>query len=148
MAELIVVRQKSDFTTSFLAVDSEAPEGGAPQPVAHIHELTPYGMMLAGLATCTAMLLHSYAKNRRLPLDEVELTVAYRRDHRKDCRDCKPEESYEEGIQVDLRLIGGLQPEDREKMLAVSRHCPVEKILARGIAINTRLVEAAAEPAP
>ena len=41
----------------------------------HIHQLTPHGLLLAGLGGCIAILLHTYAQHHRLILREVELHI-------------------------------------------------------------------------
>jgi hypothetical protein len=53
MSEKVIVRQKKNYETSFMAVDPDE-AGGDIQPVRGIHELIPYGMVLSGLGTYTA----------------------------------------------------------------------------------------------
>ena len=143
MAEIVVVRQKSDFETEFLAADTDAPDVEARQlkPVHAIHELTPYGMLLAGLGSCTAILLHSYAHNHGVPLQEVELRVSYDRVFDEDCEHCEEIGEYTEQIDAEVALTGDLDDKERNKLFLISKHCPVHKILHDGIQTVFRLPE-------
>lgn len=86
MSEKVIVRQNSKFETEFFASD---PESGKQHHVDHVNDLTPYGMLLASLGTCTTVLLHTYAKNHGIKLDEAEITLRYERVFRDDCRNCE-----------------------------------------------------------
>jgi len=141
MAEKVIVRQNSMFETEFLAQDPHEPDDPHLHPVAHVHELTPYGMMLAGLAACTGIVLHTYAQYHDVNLDEVELHVEYDRVFEEDCRDCEKIEEYREQIDEEIVLIGDLTPEERRRLLVISRQCPIHKILLHGIEVNSRLLE-------
>jgi uncharacterized OsmC-like protein len=143
MAEIVVVRQKSDFETEFLAADTDATDMEARQlkPVHAIHELTPYGMLLAGLGSCTAILLHSYAHNHSVPLQEVELRVSYDRVFDEDCEHCEEIGEYAEQIDAEVALTGDLDDKERNKLFLISKHCPVHKILHDGIQTVFRLPE-------
>ena len=75
MAEIVVHRMRNTFEAEFETADTDSPHAADRElkPVHAIHELTPYGMMLASLAACTTVLLHSYARNHGVRLDEVEI---------------------------------------------------------------------------
>ncbi len=135
MAEIVVVRQKSNFDTEFLAADTNSPrpEDHKLRPVHAIHELTPYGMMLAGLGSCTTILLHSYAHNHGVRLDEVELHVSYDRVFDEDCEHCEEIGEYTEKISAEVGLVGELDAKERNKLFLISKQCPVHKILHDGI---------------
>jgi putative redox protein len=138
MSEKVIVRQKKDFTTEFMASDPEAP-GSEPEPVKHLQDLSPYGMLLAGLGSCTALVLHTYARNHGIDLEEAELTLEYQRYYRDDCRDCEEITDYHEEITESLKLSGGLSGEEREKLHKVSRHCPIQKMIENGVGVLSEL---------
>jgi uncharacterized OsmC-like protein len=135
MGELVVVRQKSNFETDLFAADSDSPiaEQRELRPVHAIHELTPYGMLLAGLGACTSILLHSYAQNHGVDLDEVELRVSYDRVFDEDCEHCEEIGEYSEKISAEVSLEGDFDERMRNKLFLISQHCPVHKILHDGI---------------
>ncbi|MGB9776194.1 MAG: OsmC family protein [Anaerolineae bacterium] len=141
MSEQIIVRQNREFLTEILAPDPHHPEDPQVYPVEHIYHLTPYGMLLASLATCTAIVLHTYAQNHGVALEEVELRLGYERVFADDCRDCEAIDEYREQIVEEIVLKGNLSPQERQRLLIVSRHCPVHKMLHQGIEVVSRLAE-------
>lgn len=143
MAEIVVVRQNSNLEVEFLAADTESPdvEARGLKPVHAIHELTPYGLVLAGLGSCTTILLHSYAHHHGVNLQEVELRVSYERVFARDCEDCEAIEEYTEQIDAEVALTGDLDEKERNKLFLISKHCPVHKILHDGIETVFRLAE-------
>jgi uncharacterized OsmC-like protein len=139
MSEKIVVRQKNDFQTEFWAADPEDPESAKLAPVRHIQDLTPYGMLLAGLASCTAVVVNTYARYHGVKLDEVELTTEYRRTFKEDCEHCEEISRYDEQITMDMSFKGDLGPQDHEKLFKISLQCPIHKMFKGGIKVQTRL---------
>lgn len=144
MAERVIVHQDKDFQTAYWALDPadpESPEAREPRSVAHLHDLTPYGMLLASLGTCTAVVLHTYAQHHDVALDDVEIVLDYQRLYREDCKDCEEIGEYMEQVAMDIRLSGDLTPDQRERLYRVSKHCPVHRMLGDGIAIQSHLAE-------
>jgi len=141
MAERIIIRQDSEFRTEFLAPESEEGDGGDFQPVTEIHALTPYGMLLAGLGSCTAIVLHTYAGNHGLKLHAVELRLAYDRVFQEDCQNCETIDQYIEQIEEQIVLEGDLNQDERARLYRVSRQCPIHKMIENGIQVQSRLIE-------
>ena len=143
MAELVIVRQKSNFDTEFWTADTDSPDPAMRElrPVHAVHELSPYGMLLAGLGSCTAILLHSYAQNHNVDLQQVELRVSYDRIFDEDCAHCEEIGEYAEKISAEVGLTGGFDEKERKKLFLISRHCPVHKILHDGIETVFTLAE-------
>jgi uncharacterized OsmC-like protein len=135
MAETVVVRQNNKLETEFLAADTEAsdPAERDLQPVHAIHELSPYGLLLVSLGACTTILLHSYAKNHNVKLQEVEMRMTYGRVFAQDCKECEETAKYTERIDAEVRFVGELSPAERNKLFLISQHCPVHKIVHSGI---------------
>jgi putative redox protein len=135
MPEIVIVRQKSNFEIDFRTADTDSPshEHHELRPVQAIHDLTPYGMLLAGLGACTTILLHSYAQNHGVDLDEVELRVSYDRQFDEDCEHCEEIGEYTEKISAEVAFQGDLDERMRNKLFLISKHCPVHKILHDGI---------------
>ena len=143
MGERVIVRQDNNFQTEFLAADPHVPDEGALEPVDSVHGLTPYGMLLAGLGSCTGIVLHTYAQYHDVPLESVELRISYDRVFTDDCEDCENVDEYEELIELEIALIGEeLTKTDRTKLMAISKHCPIHKILAHGISVQSTQAEA------
>ena len=142
MAERIIVRQNSQFITEFLAPSPENLESADVQPVMHIHGLTPYGMMLAGLGSCTAIVLHTYAQHHKIDLQSVEIRLAYDRIFSEDCENCETIQKYEEQITEGILLEGHLTKDQKDKLLKIAHQCPIQKILESTTEVKSELLEA------
>jgi uncharacterized OsmC-like protein len=139
MAEKVIVRQNKLFETEILAQDPHDPEAEEFEPVAAFHQLTPYGMLLAGLGSCTAIVLHTYTQYHDVPLDEVEITLSYDRQFAEDCENCEQIDEYTEQISETINLIGELTPADKNKLHVISKHCPIHQMLLHGIEVLSQL---------
>jgi putative redox protein len=139
--ERVIVRQNRALETEFLAHDAQESETAEARPVAYLEDLTPYGMLLASLGGCTGLVLHTYAQHHGLALERVELRLRYDRVFAKDCADCEKTEDYHDTVDLEILLEGSLRPEDQQHLLLVSQHCPIHRMLARGIPVASRLVE-------
>lgn len=107
----------------------------------HIHELTPYGMLLASLGGCTAIILNTYAQNHGVAVHEVEVDLEYERVFAQDCIDCEEIEQYTEQITQRLTLRGDLSDKDRAKLFHIAHQCPIDRMLQAGIRIESTLVK-------
>jgi putative redox protein len=141
VGEKVIVRQNSEFETVILAQDPHDPDDDQFHPVTDIRRLTPYGMLLAGLGSCTAIVLHTYAQYHDVGLREVELRLQYDRVFADDCKDCEGIQEYAERIEEEVVLVGDLAPEERKRLFVISKQCPIHKILAGGIKVQSRLSE-------
>lgn len=139
MAERVIVHQDKEFQTAYWAQDPADPEAIGPRPVSHLHDLTPYGMILASLGACTAIVLHTYAQSHEIGLDDVELILDYQRLYQEDCKNCEEIGEYMEQVSLDIRLAGDLTAPQRERLLRVSHHCPVHRMLDDGVKVRTHL---------
>ncbi|MFN2303636.1 MAG: hypothetical protein ACK2TV_07875 [Anaerolineales bacterium] len=59
MSERVVVYQDKSFRTEFKAADPHDESSDKLESVMHLHELTPYGMLLASVSACTAIVVKS-----------------------------------------------------------------------------------------
>lgn len=141
MTERLILRQNNRFETEFLSTDPHQPESQEFKSTTNMHELTPYGLFLAGLAGCTAIVLHTYAQNHGLDLRKVELRLTYDRVFDEDCENCEEIERYTEQIDEEILLVGELDELEREKLFLVSKQCPIHKIVEDGIEVHSSLVE-------
>jgi uncharacterized OsmC-like protein len=146
MGESIIVRQNSQFETEIKAQDPRNPDDQDFYSVGDIHQLTPYGLLLAGLGSCTTIILHTYAQYHDVPLAEVEIHLEYDRFFADDCKNCEEIEEYKEQIDMEIALFGGgLMPEEKRRLFMVSKHCPIHKMLAQGITVKSQLMEGTEE---
>lgn len=140
MAEKVIVRQGRDYVTGYQANTGE----GAAAVLREVHDLsglTPYGMILAGLGGCTALVVNKYAEYHGLPVSAVVLTLEYQRSFKADCERCEQTGAFEERISMAVALEGDLSPQQKEKLFKIALQCPLHKMFHGGIPID-------AEPAP
>jgi len=148
MAERVIVKQDRQFRTQFQAADPEDIHSNVFETIEDVHQLTPYGMLLASLASCTALVMHTFAQNHDISLREVELHMSYQRVFREDCEDCDDEKEYAEEISERILLEGDLSAAEREKLLHVAHFCPIYKMMIKGITISSSLIEGKVEEEP
>jgi uncharacterized OsmC-like protein len=139
MAERVVVHMDANFGAYFTVSDPENGEEGEARDVTQLHQLTPYGMLLASLGTCTAMVVQTYAGHHALKLDAVELVLEFGRSFADDCEHCEEIDTYEEVIREELIFHGQLSDADVQKLFRVSHQCPINKLLQAGTKIDSRL---------
>ncbi|MEJ2447957.1 MAG: OsmC family protein [Anaerolineales bacterium] len=138
MPEKIMMRLNKDFEGGFWAVDPAEPDSNDYQPVQAIYEITPYGMMLASLASCTAQIVHAYAKNHEIALDEVEFKLAYH--HSEEQSENKEQNNLQgDRITEQVQFHGDLTKQEMERLFQVAHHCPIERVLKDGIIIKSEL---------
>ena len=101
---------------------------------------TPYDMLLSALGACTAITLRLYATRKAWPLEAVEVRLRHQRVHIKDCAACEEADQTLDHVQKDLRLLGSLTDEQRQRLVEVSKKCPVQKMLGAAIHITTNLL--------
>ncbi|HAM50789.1 MAG TPA: hypothetical protein DCP92_08905 [Nitrospiraceae bacterium] len=142
MSERVVIHQKSNFDTDIRSLDPHMPGSTDLHKVKHIADLTPYGMLLSSLGSCTAVVVHTYAQYHGLKLDEVEVTAEYQRTFKQDCEDCTEIDEYKEQITMEINFLGGLTAQEREKLFKVSKQCPIHKMLKSGIDVKSRMADA------
>lgn len=98
---------------------------------------SPYDLLAASLATCTAMTLRIYADHKKLDLDEVAVRVRHDRVHEKDCEDCEEKGHRIDVLYRELALSGSLTAEQSQRLLEIADRCPVHKTLTGTIRIET-----------
>lgn len=146
MVENVIIYQNSDLHTEIYAAIPHGPETGEIQRVSELHALTPYGMLLVSLGTCTGIVLHTYAQNHGLNLARVGLHLRYDRVFQEDCDNCEQIERYQERFEEEIVLMGDLSKREREKLFHIAHQCPVYKILQDGATVSSRLTEKAEVP--
>ena len=133
MTEKVLIRLDDQFRLEVEATDPENKDSEEFLPVIRVHELTPYGMMLAGVGACTSMVVMTYAENHEINLDQVEIHLDYDRVFKEDCDNCQGIDRYDEHIYESFDFIGDLSQETKEKLLKIASHCPIEKMMKQGV---------------
>lgn len=100
---------------------------------------TPYQLVAAGLGACTSMTIRMYARQKKIPLEHVQVDVSHDKIHVQDCASCHTSTGKVDRFERRIRLTGALTEEQRKRLLEIADRCPVHKTLEGEIAIVTRL---------
>jgi uncharacterized OsmC-like protein len=98
----------------------------------------PYDYVLAGLGACTSMTVGLYARKKKIPLENVTVSLRHHRIHAEDCADCETKEGMLDRIDVDVQLTGQITDEQRVKLMDIAGKCPVHRTLKSEIDIRLR----------
>jgi len=135
MSERVVVYQDKSFRTDFRAADPNDENSNEVETVMHLHNLTPYGMLLASVGSCTAIVVNTYARNHNIPLRGITVDTSYDRIFADDCEDCDMDTKYEEVIREHVEFEGKLDESQLKRLHQVVKACSVRRLLETGIRI-------------
>ncbi len=96
---------------------------------------TPYELVLAALAGCTAMTVRMYADRKGWPLEEAIVWLRQARSHEPDCEHCATRRVGMGTIERRLDFAGPLSDEQRARLLEIADRCPIKQTLERGIKV-------------
>lgn len=91
---------------------------------------TPYQLVSAGLAACTAMTLRLYSARKHLPLERAGVAVRHVK---------QPGTAPADLFIREITLEGPLDGEQRAKLLEIADKCPVHRTLEGGARVETGL---------
>lgn len=137
MSEKIIVRQNTRYEIEFRATDPENPASEVYDPIHGLHEITPYGLLLVSIATCTAQVVLSYAQNHHIPLKAIELHMKYHQDSLESGQSDAHRKYPQEWVHEEIRLIGELDKDTKEKLYKISHQCPIVKMLEQGVPVQS-----------
>lgn len=101
----------------------------------------PYEHLLAALGACTAMTLRMYANRKKLPLEQVEVSLFHERNYLDDADHAEDGNAQVERLVRRIQLGGPLTAEQRQRLLEIADKCPVHRTLLNQPQIVTELVE-------
>ena len=110
-----------------------------PRPFGDDAGPSPYDLLLSALGACTSMTVRMYANKKGLPLEQVRVSLRHSRIHAKDCAECETQQGMVDHIDRDIQLIGDLDDDQREKLLAIAERCPVHRTLTSTVHVSTTL---------
>jgi len=98
---------------------------------------SPYELLNAGLAACTAMTLKMYAARKKWDLKEVYVYLSHSKKHKQDAAD----NVYLDHIEKKLKFEGNLDDKQRQRLKEIASKCPVHKTLLNTVQIETELID-------
>lgn len=99
----------------------------------------PYDYLLMSLGSCTAMTVKMYARKNDFPLKDLFLELKHHKLHEKDCENCEKEGSKIDTIEIELITEGDLDEKQIDKLLDISKKCPVHRTLMSDISIESKI---------
>ena len=126
----VVIQQNQNFQ---IAVRAQGERDEKLRQVAHIHELSPYTMMLTSLGLCTCVVIQSYAHHHGVDLETVKTTTIYRREENEET---SGPGDFEEWIEETIELEGDLSDDERDRLIHVGHQCSIRKMFESGIDIQ------------
>ncbi|MFA6085303.1 OsmC family protein [Mucilaginibacter sp.] len=89
--------------------------------------MSPYGLLLASLASCTVITLRMYINRKMWLIDEIGINLEL--------------STTEKGVHIDSKLsfTGEINDEQRKRLITIADACPIHKILVGNIEIYTSL---------
>ncbi len=100
----------------------------------------PYDLLLSALGSCKAITMRMYANRKNFPLKEITIKLRHNKIHAQDCEDCETKEGKIDKIDVDIKLSGDLNEEQKKRLFEIAEKCPVHKTLTSEIKINSTLL--------
>ncbi|MCH2137406.1 MAG: OsmC family protein, partial [Phycisphaerales bacterium] len=99
---------------------------------------SPYEYLLASLGACTSMTLRMYAERKGWPLEKVRVALSHQKIHARDCETCETEKGKVDQIERTITIYGGLDDEQRARLMQIADMCPVHRTLHSEINEITR----------
>lgn len=101
----------------------------------------PYDLLVSSLAACKAMTVKMYAKRKGWELENAEIHITHSKDHAVDCNSCENSKTAMiDKFEVRVELKGNLSEDQKERLLEITKKCPVHKTLMNEILIETELI--------
>jgi len=102
---------------------------------------TPYGLLAAGLGSCTSMTIRLYARRKGWQLDDVSVDVSHQKTHATDCEECEAGNAKIDRFDRSIRLRGDLTREQMARLVEIADKCPVHRTLEASSVVSTKLDE-------
>jgi putative redox protein len=96
----------------------------------------PYDYLLIALGVCTSMTIGLYARKKKIPLENITVSLRHSRIHAKDCEECETKQGMLDRIDVEIKLTGSLTPDQHATLMAIAAKCPVHRTLKSEIDIR------------
>ncbi|WP_019038548.1 bifunctional alpha/beta hydrolase/OsmC family protein [Psychroflexus tropicus] len=132
-----VLNNEDKFTTQMKVGDFEM-IGDEPESYGgHNFGPAPYDFLTAGLAECTAMTLHVYARQKKWALKEVKVHVDY---EKKKIEDEDGKAIKKDFISKKIEILGDLDEDQKKRLVEIGERCPVNRTLHSEIEISSELI--------
>ena len=99
----------------------------------------PYDYLLMALGSCTVMTIKMYVRRKGWEIDDVYMELRHNKRHAEDCDNCDDPKSKIDIIEKEVIVEGDLSDKQVEKILDISKKCPVHRTLLGDITIESSI---------
>lgn len=114
---------KTELTTDTNIIIADEPEAMGGRGAG----FSPKELLAASLGSCKAITIKMYANRKGWPLKEAIVTVNFQQN-------TETNTSY---LEAKIELDGDLSEEQKERLFAIAKKCPVHKLLESSMEIST-----------
>lgn len=100
---------------------------------------TPYDLLAASLASCTAMTISMYLGRKDWQVELVNVYVSHSREHREDCEKCDDPKARIDRFDREVHIVGQIDEDQVNRILSIANKCPVHKTLVTDNRIETSI---------
>jgi len=102
---------------------------------------SPYEMLNASLAACTAMTLQMYARRKKWDLQDVQVHLSFKRSYKEDCEHCDKNDRRLETFDREIEIKGNLDEAQVSRLMEIANRCPVHRTLQASATITTKITK-------
>lgn len=95
----------------------------------------PYDYLLMALGSCSVITMKMYANRKEWPVDDIYIEMRHFKAHAEDCEDCDDPKARIDKIEKDIIVKGDLTEEQLDRLLEISKKCPVHKTMLNDVEI-------------
>ena len=129
-----------DNFTTFIQTDKHALVADEPTSVGgDDFGPSPYELLGASLAACTAMTLKLYAKRKKWDLEEVYVYITHSKKHIEDMEE--KETVFLDHISKKMKFIGNLSREQKQRLAEIASKCPVHRTLTSEVVFDSEVID-------
>ncbi|MFO7799505.1 MAG: OsmC family protein [Rhodohalobacter sp.] len=99
----------------------------------------PYDYLLMSLGSCTVITLKMYADRKNWPLEDIYVEMLHHKSHAEDCKDCDDPKAKIDKIEKAIIIKGDLTEKQLQRLMEISKKCPVHRTLLNDIDIDTEI---------
>ena len=99
----------------------------------------PYDYLLMSLGSCTVITMKMYASRKKWELGDIYIELRHHKNHVEDCENCDQPNAKIDFIEKEIIIEGELSEFQHEKLLEISKKCPVHRTLLNETRIESTL---------
>jgi putative redox protein len=100
---------------------------------------SPYDLLLSALGSCTAITIRMYANMKKMPLENIFITLTHKKIYAEDCEECHQSEGMIDVIYRNIKFEGDLSRQEMDKLIYIADRCPIHRTLTNQVSIQTIL---------